>query len=79
MPVLVKLEINGKTNPEQTASGIEKFIYILEGEIETVIADKKYALTAGDSLYFDGSSSHFYRNTGKSSAKLICVISPPAL
>ena len=33
----------------------EEFIYILEGELEVYVANKKYKLSKGDSLYFKSS------------------------
>ncbi|MFC1703555.1 helix-turn-helix domain-containing protein [Candidatus Omnitrophota bacterium] len=79
MPILLKLEPNGKTNPEQASAGIEKFLYVFDGSIEAVIGDKSYALSQGDSLYFEGSLLHYYKNTANHETKFICVISPPAL
>ncbi|MFC1594289.1 helix-turn-helix domain-containing protein [Candidatus Omnitrophota bacterium] len=79
MPTLIKIEPTGTTNPEQTPSGTEKFIYVLEGNLEINIADKKYTLHEADSLYFQGSATHYCKNLGDSTVKIICVISPPAL
>lgn len=79
MPILLKIEPDGQTNSEQASSGTEKFIFVLEGSIEVCITDKKYALDPADTIYFDASLSHYYRNTGKVPAKAICVMTPPAL
>ena len=79
MPILLKIDSGGGTNPEQASSGTEKFIFVLEGSIELNIADKKYTLDCADTTYFDASMSHYYKNTGKNPAKAICIITPPAL
>jgi transcriptional regulator with XRE-family HTH domain len=79
MPILLKIEPFGKTAIEQTKAGSEKFIFILSGKLEINVGDKKHILNAKDTLYFDASTPHFYRNIGKGQIKAICVISPPML
>jgi len=79
MPILLNIEPGGKTNSEQSSSGTEKFLYILDGEIIAMISDKDYKLTKAESIYFDASLSHYFKNDGKKAAKAICVITPPAL
>ena len=79
MPTLLKIQPEGQTNPEQAQFGTEKFIFVLEGKIEVGIADKKYAVDSGGTLYFDASVSHYYKNIGTGLAKAICIITPPAL
>jgi transcriptional regulator with XRE-family HTH domain len=77
LPVLIKISKGGKTQKEETRPGIEKFIYVLEGKIEADINEEKYNLAKGDTLYFDGHTSHFFKNTHDHDAKLLCMISPP--
>ncbi|MBU2541837.1 MAG: XRE family transcriptional regulator [Candidatus Omnitrophica bacterium] len=79
MPILLKIEIGGKTTLEQAKSGTEKFIFVISGSVEVEIESKKYILNNGDSLYFDGALPHFYKNIGKNETKIICVTTPPML
>ena len=79
MPILLNIEPEGKTNSEEGSDETEKFLYVLEGEIVAVISDKEYKLTVSESIYFDASTPHYFKNTGKKQAKAICVITPPAL
>ncbi len=79
MPVLLKIEPNGKTAIEQAKTGTEKFIFVVSGKIEVIISDKKHILDENDTLYFDASLSHSYRNIGKVQARMICVTTPPML
>ncbi|HLF17572.1 MAG TPA: XRE family transcriptional regulator [Candidatus Omnitrophota bacterium] len=79
MPILLKLEPGGQTAPEENKLGTEKFIYTLEGKVEVTIGKDSYSLSKGNTLYFDASLKHFFVNEGKSTAKLVCVITPPAL
>lgn len=79
MPVLIKIEPAGKTNPEQNSVSAEKFIFVLEGSIEVTIQEQKYSLGKHNTLYFDASVTHFIKNTGKSTAKILCVMTPVSL
>jgi len=79
MPVLIKVEPKGATHKEETKRGIEKFIYVISGKVEAVVGDNTYALNESDTLYFDSSSPHYFKNVGTGEARIVCVISPPVL
>ena len=79
MPILLKIEPKGKTNPEQNQAGAEKFIFVLEGKIEVMVGDKAYPLAKDHAFYFDASLEHYFVNQGSAPAKAICVITPAAL
>ncbi|MBI5123900.1 MAG: helix-turn-helix transcriptional regulator [Candidatus Omnitrophica bacterium] len=79
MPVLIKIAKGGRTHKEETKSGIEKFIYILDGKIEANIGEEKYNLGRNDSLYFESNIPHYIKNIGASDARVISVVCPPTL
>lgn len=79
MPTLVKIHAGGLTHKEENKPGIEKFIYILEGKIEAVVGDDKYSLGKDDTLYFDSSLPHYFKNNGNGNSHIISVTCPPAL
>jgi transcriptional regulator with XRE-family HTH domain len=79
MPVLLKIEPGGATNKEQNNAGSEKFIFVLDGQVEIDINAKSYHLDQGNTLYFDSSLPHIFKNNGKHIVKLICVTTPVAL
>lgn len=79
MPILLKIEPNGTIPSEQNSLGTEKFVFCLEGKIEAVINEKTFLLKKQATLYFDGTLPHYFKNVGKTQAKAICVITPPAL
>jgi transcriptional regulator with XRE-family HTH domain len=79
MPVLIKINKSGATHKEETRLGIEKFIYVLDGKIEANIGDEKYNLNKDDTLYFESSLPHYFKNMGSGEARLICVTCPPTL
>lgn len=79
MPTLVRIEEGGKTNKEQNQGGSEKFIFVLDGHVEINVNGQVFTLHKYNTLYFDASLPHFYRNTGKTTLKLICVGTPVSL
>ncbi|MDP2654717.1 MAG: XRE family transcriptional regulator [Candidatus Omnitrophota bacterium] len=79
MPVVLKIEPHGATNPEQGAFGAERFVFVLEGEITAQVGEKTYPLPAHKALYFDASLKHFFRNPGTKTAKLISIMTPVVL
>ncbi len=79
MPTMIKIAKGGNTHNEETKPGIEKFAYVLDGKVEANIGEGRYVLGRGDTLYFESSAPHCFRNVGAGEARLICVITPPAL
>ncbi len=79
MPILIRIEPQGKTNMEQNKNGSEKFIFILDGSIEAQISDQTFNLTKSNTLYFDASLPHTFINTGKAIAKILCIGTPVSL
>ena len=79
MPVLLKIEPQGKTNPEQNQPGTEKFLFVLEGKIKIEAGEQSFELTKYHTLYFDASLRHSLSNPGKQTARILCVVTPVAL
>ncbi len=79
MPTLIRIDEGGKTQKEQNKNGTEKFIFALEGHIEVTVNDQVFNLHKHNTLYFDASLPHFYRNTGKNTARLLCTMTPVSL
>jgi transcriptional regulator with XRE-family HTH domain len=79
MPILLKIEPDGRTNKEQNQGGTEKFIFVLDGKIEAAIGKDSYPLSKHNTLYFDASLEHCFINNGKTMAKVLCVTTPVAL
>jgi mannose-6-phosphate isomerase-like protein (cupin superfamily) len=55
----------------------EEVGYILEGELELIVENKTYKLSAGDSFFFDSQLPHGYRNTGKVTTRVLWINTPP--
>jgi len=79
MPVLVTIEPGGSTHKEEARAGTEKFLYVLEGELEAKVGEETHALKRDTTLYFDASLPHSFRNPGRATAKCLSVVTPPAL
>ena len=62
--------------------GGQEFIYMLSGQMEISVGEKKLRLRRGDSLYFDPSHTHNTRIIGKKPARFLCCFiregHPPA-
>lgn len=79
LPQLLMLDAGGKTPLEQNPRGTEKFLFVLEGQVEAKVGERSYKLKQSSVLYFRSSLPHFFRNTSKVPAKFLCVTSPVAL
>ena len=79
MPVLITIEPGGSTHKEEAKVGTEKFLYVLEGELEARIGEEAHTLKRGATLYFDASLPHSLRNAGSKTVRCLAVTTPPAL
>jgi len=79
MPVLITIEPGGSTHQEEAKVGTEKFLYVLDGEIEAKIGEQVYHLKQESTLYFEASTSHSLSNPGDRPAKCLSVVTPPVL
>jgi len=85
LPTLITLKPQEEKFLEETIKKVERFLIILEGEMEVEIEGKIYRLKKesryekGDSLYSTSSKSHRIKNIGNSVVKALCISSPPVL
>ena len=75
IPLMLKIEPEGRTQKETDNLGIEKFLYIMSGSIEATVGNEKYNLKQGDSLYFDASLEHVFKNRSKTECRALCIMS----
>ena len=79
-PLLSVIEPGGTLNDSGNMShpkGAEEFVWVMKGEIEFEIGSKIISLQQGDTLYFDGELPHRWSNTGKETAEVLFVWTPP--
>jgi transcriptional regulator with XRE-family HTH domain len=55
----------------------EEAIYVVEGEIEVIVADEPYVLGPGDVLTFDCSVIHTYRAVGSVPPRFLVIVVDP--
>jgi DNA-binding transcriptional MerR regulator/mannose-6-phosphate isomerase-like protein (cupin superfamily) len=76
-PHLFRVKPNSGSGESYAHEG-EEFLHILRGEFEIWLNDTEhYRLTTGDSLYFESSMPHRWRNPGRTEAWLLWVNTPP--
>ena len=73
------IDINPETTPEYKLSAHEgeEFIYVMEGEVEVEYGKEKYALKAGDSIYYDSIVKHHLHGAPGKSAKILALVYIP--
>ncbi len=79
MPVLLRIEAGGKTETEKLPPGSERFVFILEGEIELMIDKEQFKLTKNSALYFNASIPHGFVNSGNTTTRVVSVTTPAVL
>lgn len=76
-PIRITLAPSGSTYPDNPHEG-EEFGYVLSGSVTLHIGSHSYKVKKGESFYFKPSQKHYLVNTGKTTATLIWVTSPPS-
>lgn len=74
--IIYEIGVDGESGRDFYSYGsLEEFIYILEGELEVYVVNKKYKLLKGDSLYFKFSLKYRFKNVLKKEVKVLWVVS----
>jgi transcriptional regulator with XRE-family HTH domain len=55
----------------------EEFLYIMRGELDITLHEKRYRLKTGDSFYFESSMPHHWKNPGRAETWVLWVNTPP--
>jgi DNA-binding transcriptional MerR regulator/quercetin dioxygenase-like cupin family protein len=76
-PHLFRVKPGGGSGESYSHEG-EEFLHILRGEFEIWLNRKEhYRLKPGDSLYFESSTPHRWKNPGRTEAWLLWINTPP--
>jgi DNA-binding transcriptional MerR regulator len=76
-PHLFRIKSGGGSGESYSHEG-EEFLHVLRGDFEIWLGAKEhYLLKKGDSLYFESSTPHRWRNPGKGEAWLLWINTPP--
>ncbi len=79
MPIVLKLKNGGHTVTEEYSEITERFIYITKGTLEIRIGKETNVLKQGESLYFNASIPHSFKNPFKPDAEALSVLTPSSL
>jgi len=55
----------------------EEFVFILEGQLEVSVGEEAFTLKEGDSIHYQGSQTHAWRNESPRECVMIWALSPP--
>ena len=76
-PHLFRVKPGGGSGESYAHEG-EEFLHVLRGEFEIWLHNRgHYRLKSGDSLYFESSTPHRWKNPGRSEAWILWVNTPP--
>jgi DNA-binding transcriptional MerR regulator/mannose-6-phosphate isomerase-like protein (cupin superfamily) len=76
-PHLFRIKPGGGSGEPYAHEG-EEFLHVLRGDFEIWLHNQgHYKLKAGDSLYFESSTPHRWKNPGRSEAWILWVNTPP--
>jgi DNA-binding transcriptional MerR regulator/quercetin dioxygenase-like cupin family protein len=76
-PHLFRIKPGGGSGESYAHEG-EEFLHVLRGEFELWLHNEEhYRLKAGDSLYFESSTPHRWKNPGRAEALVLWVNTPP--
>jgi quercetin dioxygenase-like cupin family protein len=56
----------------------DELIYVLEGEFEIMLGDKKFKAKAGDEIFFPRHTPHAFQNIGSKAGKTLWTVVPGA-
>jgi DNA-binding transcriptional MerR regulator/quercetin dioxygenase-like cupin family protein len=76
-PHLFRVKPGGGSGESYTHEG-EEFLHILKGDLEIWLHEReRYRLKPGDSLYFESTAPHRWKNPGRKETWLLWINTPP--
>jgi len=77
-PLLFKLGPSAASGESTYSHYGQEFILVLKGSLEITLGDKNYKLKKGDSIYFNSSTPHSFKNMFKGQTEALWVVTPPS-
>ena len=77
-PLLFKLKEGATSGVRSYKHFGQEFVLVIKGSIEVTLNDMTYILKKGDSIYFNSSVPHAFKNMGKEEAEAVWVVTPPS-
>jgi transcriptional regulator with XRE-family HTH domain len=78
-PLYIKLQQNASSGERQYQHFGQEFVLVLKGKIEIILNETKYILNIGDSIYFNSSTPHSFKNLDEEASEVVWVDTPPSL
>lgn len=76
-PILIELDSYSETKADTPHEG-EEFGYVLSGSIFLHYGREKLKVKKGECFYFKANTNHYIANSGKNTAKILWVSTPPS-
>lgn len=77
-PLLMKLGDSAASGESSYSHYGQEFVLVLKGSLEMTLGDKNYKLKKGDSIYFNSSTPHSFKNLFKGETEALWVVTPPS-
>ncbi|MBF0512398.1 MAG: cupin domain-containing protein [Candidatus Omnitrophica bacterium] len=77
-PILFKLGANAVSGENTYVHYGQEFVLVLKGALEITLAEKNYYLKKGDSIYFNSSTPHAFKNLNKGETEAVWIVTPPS-
>lgn len=76
-PLLFKLEKGASSGDSMYKHFGQEFVLVIKGSLEVVLNETRYVLETGDSMYFNSSVPHFFKNLQNGTTEALWVVTPP--
>ncbi len=76
-PLLFTLGKNASSGKSSYKHFGQEFVLVIKGVLEITLNENKYVLKKGDSIYFNSSVEHSFRNLYKTTTEALWVVTPP--
>lgn len=76
---LIRLKAGETHKTQALFRATEEMIYVMQGEVEIWLGDRKHHLYPGDSIYYEGIHLKGFTALGREDLLLLCAMTPPAL
>ncbi len=76
-PFLIDIDSASNSSYQLSTHEGEEFIYVLEGTVEIDYGKSKFAIHAGDSIYYDSIVEHNVHAANQSKARILAVVYTP--
>jgi transcriptional regulator with XRE-family HTH domain len=76
-PLLFQMGENAESGETVYKHFGQEFVLVIKGSLELTLNDTNYILKKGDSIYFNSTVPHSFRNVYKGETEALWVITPP--